>query len=117
MMSRKGVAILVSVCLLLLMGMGIAAYVSKARADRYRARVEVLEKAIESLTEEMKQHDREWKAKLSASEKRYAEAEKRRAEAVSNYMNWTPEEIVPPVTVQETIDRLKALGVDGEARR
>lgn len=115
--GNKTAAVIVGIALLAAAIMGGMAWRAKARADQYRARIDVLEKTIQKIREDIQIKDREWKRKLSDAEKRYKQSEERWAEAMSKFGEWKPGTYPVPKSAQETIDRLKALGISGKTTR
>jgi len=114
--NKKVLSIIIGLFLILAVAGWIAAGIQKSRADRSRGEVDALGKKIEEMKAENLESDRAWKDKLYEAEKKYAEAEKRRRKAASEFSGWKPSVNPPPGTVREMVRRFGVAGIKAMPR-
>jgi len=114
--NKKILSIIIGLFLILAVAGWIAAGIQKSKADRSRGEVDALGKKIEEMKAENLESDRAWKDKLYEAEKKYAEAEKRRRKAASEFSGWKPSVNPPPGTVREMVRRFGVAGIKAMPR-
>ena len=114
--NKKVLSIIIGLFLILAVAGCSAAGIQNSRADRSRGEVDALGRKIEEMKAENLESDRAWKDKLYEAEKKYAEAEKRRRKAASEFSGWKPSVKPPPGTVGEMVRRFGVAGVKAMPR-
>ena len=115
--NKKILSIIIGLFLILAVAGWIAAGIQKSKADRSRGEVDALGRKIEEMKAKSVESDRAWGEKFGELEKKYAEAEKRRRKAVSEFSGWKPSVNPPPGTVREMVRRFGVAGIKAMPRR